>query len=300
MRKILPRFLVLILILAFMVSCSSQGNENSQGKIIKDTLGREINITSPPEKIVSLSPALTEILFAIGLDQEIIGVSEYCNYPAAAKNKPTMGDFSTPNVELVTSKDPDMVFVAAGVQEDVIEKFESLGITVVVLDADTIEQVIDNIELAGILTGKEKEAARVAEDMRKRLEAITAKVQNLEKPKVFFEVWDDPLMSAGSQSFIHDIIVTAGGENIAGKNTERYYNYSVETLLEENPDIYLINSHSHTPSDIKKRNGYQVLQAVKNDKIFVIDDDLISRPGPRVIEGLEQLARYFHPQAFKE
>ena len=302
MRKKIVALAVVLVMFCLAAGCISQEQKAQQQEkaTIKDSLGREIIIPENPTKIVSLSPALTELLFALGLDQQIIGVSEYCDYPEQAKSKEKMGGFENPNIELVASKEPDLVFVSAGVQEDIIQKLGEFGITVVALDADTIEQVITNIRLAGILTGKEKEAEQLTDHMKAKMKEIAEKVQGLAKPKVFFEVWDDPLMSAGTSSFIHNVIEAAGGINIAADSNERYYTFSVERLLEENPDIYIINSHSHTPQDIMRRNGYQALKAVQNNKVYVIDDNLISRPGPRVIEGLEQIAKMLHPEAFND
>jgi len=133
-----------------------------------------------------------------------------------------MGSFKTPNVELILSKQPDMVFMSAGVQEDVMRKLEEMNVKVVVLDADTIEQVIADIELAGLITGTDDKALEIASDMKARMKAITGKVKDLPKPKVFVEIWDDPLMSAGSASFVNNIIELAGGINVAADNSERY------------------------------------------------------------------------------
>jgi len=293
--------ILLVIILCFTVACSSQAPSQNkpQGKTITDSLNREINIGNPPQRIISLAPAVTEILFALGLDQQIVGVSNYCDYPEQTKNKEKMGGYDSPNVEAIASKKPDMVFISTGVQEGIVQQLEKFGITIVALDADTLEQVMKNIELAGLLTGKEKEAQQITADMKNKAAEISAKVEGLAKPKVFFEVWDDPLMSAGSQSFIHNMLETAGGINIAAVKSERYYTYSVEQLLKENPEVYIINNHSHTPEDIKNRTGYQALSAVQKDRVYAIDDNLISRPGPRVILGLEQIARAIHPEAFE-
>lgn len=301
MRKSLTFILILTIILTAPAGCSSpQPQQAQQGKTVKDSLGREIILEGPPKRIVSLSPALTEILFALGLDEEIVGVSTYCDYPQEAKTKEKMGGFEDPNIEIIAAKQPDMVFISAGVQEEVIDKLEKLDLKVVVLDADTISEVIDNIAMAGIFTGKESMAQELTAQMKARLAAVTGKVRGLPRPRVFFEVWDEPLMSAGSASFIHNIIETAGGINAAAENSKRYYTFSVEKLLEADPDFYFINAHSHNPQDIKDRKGYNVLRAVLNNNVFTIDDNLIGRAGPRVIEGLEQMAAILHPEAFNK
>lgn len=293
---ILP--LVLTLALGLATGCSTQNEQALKGKTFTDTMGRQITLDAYPQKIISLAPAITEILFAIGLDQEIIGVTDYCDYPEQALTKEKMGGFKNPNLETIVAAEPDMVFIAAGVQEDVIKKLEDLKVTVVVLDADTIDQVISNIELAGSLTGKEAEAKKVAADMRTRMTNITSKLKDVAKPTVFVEIWDDPLMSAGSTSFVNNLIEVAGGLNIAAGNTEKFYNYSMESLLQADPDYYIINTHAHTPADIQNRTGYEVLSAVKNNKVYAVDDNLISRSGPRVIDGLEQIAKIIHPEIF--
>lgn len=300
MKKPLILLMIMALMLTSTAGCSPKKQQVQQGKTVKDSLGREITLEKPLQKIISVAPAITEILFALGLEKEIIGVSDYCDYPEQAMTKEKMGSFKNPNVEIIASKQPDMVFMSAGVQEDVMRKLEELNVKVVVLDADTIKQVINNITLAGLLTDKEAKALEITTDMKNRMTAVTSKVKDLPKPKVFFEVWDEPLMSAGSTSFIHNIIETAGGSNVAADSSKRYYTFSAEKLLEINPDVYFINTHSHTPEDIKDRNGYEALSAVQNDKVFTIEDNLISRAGPRVIEGLEQTARILHPEAFNK
>lgn len=297
MRKIII-FMIAIFILSSL-GCTSDNQEKQMGTTIIDSIGREVVIEKQPEKIISIAPAITEILFALGLDQEIIGVSDYCDYPEAAQAKEKIGGFQDPNVEVILSKEPDIVFASAGIQEELITKLEELNITVVVLESANIQQVLDNIQLAGDITGREDKAQEIVSGMKGKMDNIIQKVQDQPKTTVFFEVWDDPLMSAGSSSFIHNIIETAGCINVAGDNKEEFYTFSMEKLLEINPDVYIVNDHSHTPADIKTRNGYDALSAVKNNKVFSIQDDLISRAGPRVIQGLEEMAKIAHPEVFK-
>lgn len=298
MKKHMLLMVILILIFSLSLGCADSTSETKTGTTVIDSIGREVVIEKTPEKIISISPAITEILFAIGLDQEIIGVSDYCDYPEAALAKDKIGGFKDPNVEVILSMDPDLVFASAGVQEELITTMEELNLPVVVLESATIEQVLSNIALAGEITGKNETAKEIVDDMRQKMDEIINKVKDQPKPKVFFEVWDDPLMSAGSTSFIHNLIETAGGTNVAGITEDEFFTFSMEKLLENDPDIYIINAHSHTPEDIKTRTGYEVLSAVKNDQVFTVDDSLISRAGPRVIQGLEQLAKIIHPEIF--
>ncbi|NMA14883.1 MAG: ABC transporter substrate-binding protein, partial [Clostridia bacterium] len=195
-------------------------------------------------------------------------------------------------------KEPDIVFTAAGLQEEITDKLEEVGIEVVCLDAETIEQVMDNIVLAGTITGTDKKAKEIVLDMQERLDFVQAKVAGQPVPNVFFEVWDDPLMTAGRGSFIDSLITIAGGKNIASDLNKKYVNYSLEQLLVADPEYYLLNNHAHSPAEVKERNGYQKLQAVINNRIYAIEDDLVTLPGPRIIEGLEEIAKIIHPEVF--
>ncbi len=266
---------------------------------IVDSLGREVTVEAEPQKVISLSPAITEILFAIGAEDKVAGVTEYCDYPPEALEKTKMGSFESPNLELIIETDPDLIFVAAGIQVEFVKQFDELGYKVIVLDAERLDQVTGNIELAGKVTGCLEQAREVVNDMENRIAAVKDKVSSAKcRPAVFFEVWDNPLMTAGPGTFIDDMITTAGGENIAGDLTERYAEFSREVLMVRDPDIYIINSHAHTPEEVKKRPGYSGLKAVQNNRVYSIEDDLVTLPGPRIVEGLEQVARAIHPELY--
>lgn len=300
MKKLAIVTMLLLFILSITSGCAVPVEETpvDTGIAVTDSLGREVVFETIPEKIISISPGTTEILFALGLDDKIIAVSDYCDYPEAALAKPKIGGFQDPNLEVILSMEPDVVFSAGGIQEELITKMDELGINVVVLDADNIEQILENITIAGQVTGKDQKAQELVADLSNRMNSVIEKVKEEPKPTVFFEVWDDPLMTAGSTSFINNVIETAGGTSIGAVNAEEFYNFSMEQLLEADPDIYIVNTHSHEPQDIKVRNGYDVLSAVKNDKVFAIDDNTISRPGPRIIDGLEAMAKILHPDLF--
>lgn len=267
---------------------------------ITDSLDREVVLESQPSKIISLSPAITEILFAIGSGDQIIGVTDYCDYPREALEKPRVGGFENPNLELIISSEPDVIFTAAGIQKDFVKQLEDLGIKVVTLDAINVNQVLDNILLAGQVTGQSEKAQEVVAGLEQRIQRINTIVEKRvkNKPNVFFEVWDDPLMTAGPDSFIDDLINMAGGKNIAGDAQKRFIDYNREVLIAKNPDIYIINNHAHTPEDIKKRPGFEGLKAVQNDQVYTIEDDLVTLPGPRLVDGLEEMARIIHPEVF--
>lgn len=307
-------FMLLALITALAASGCAKGQQSNfseskanDGKAgsaypvtVVDSLGRSVTIEAEPQKIISLSPAITEILFAIGVGDKVVGVTDYCDYPAEALKKPKVGSFKDPNMEVIINSQPEVIFVAAGIQEEFVKRFEELGIKIVTLDANNLEQVLENIKLAGRVTGVGQKSLEVVSDMEKRMNAVKEAVAQAETaPKVFFEVWDDPLMTAGPGSFIDDLIVKSGGTNIAGDVTKRFAEFSREALIDRNPEIYILNSHAHTPEDVKNRAGYEGLKAIKNNKVYTIEDDLVTLPGPRIIEGLEAMSKIIHPEVIK-
>lgn len=290
--------LILLLSLLFLAGCARNQNEKIEGeRVFTDFFGQQIEIKEAPQRILSLSPAVTEILFALGLDQEIVGTTDYCNYPEAALSKPKVGGFTNPNMEIIVQAEPDLILLASGVQTEYIEAFKKYGLTTFALDAQTIDQVIENILLVGDITLRQDEAKIITDDMLSRINFVKEKTQGLEKPLVFFEVWDDPLLSAGPETFIADILEIASAENFAADAKTDYPQISLELLLERDPDYYMAIDHKNNlPAG--ERPGFKNLQAMKKGNYFRIEDDLVTKPGPRIILGLEEIAKNIHPDAF--
>ncbi len=304
--KVTYKGLAILIAFALLLSgCSGSTTEvttSSESKMFKDVLGREVEILEPPQRIISLTPAVTEILFELELGDRIMGVTEYCNFPEEALSKQKMGDFSNPNIELVIAAEPDIVFVAAGVQMELIERLEQLGISVFCLDAESVDHVIKNIRLTGDIMGVSEKAQKVANDMQEKVDYIVETVKDQDRPIVFFEVWDEPLMSAGSGTFIDNIITLAGGINLAGDADTQFPQLSMEILFEKDPAVYIavyMANNSRKAGDIMSRPGYQTLTAVQTGRVHTIEDDLVTLPGPRVILGLEEMAKIIHPELFK-
>lgn len=303
MKNIYQVALVVMVCLILLVGCGgnndiSDTNVGEDSRVFTDALGRNVEIKETPERVVSLAPAVTEILFELGLDEKIVGVSEFCNYPAIALEKPKMGDFLNPNIELIVAAEPHIVFVAAGLQEELIERLEQLGITVFCLDAENVDQVIKNVQMTGEIMGVSEVAQTLADEMQSRVDAIVFKVEGQERPIVFFEVWYEPLMTAGPNSFIDNLIELAGGQNLAADADSRFLQLSMEILFERDPDIYIATDFQSI-NDIKTRPRYENLTAVQTGRVYTIDDDIINRPGPRVVQGLEEVARIIHPELFQ-
>jgi iron complex transport system substrate-binding protein len=291
--------ILLICITLILAGCTVKEANITEGeRTFEDSLGNNVTIEKTPEKVISLSPAITEMLYALELENKIAGTTDYCDYPEAAKHTPKMGGFNTPNLELIVEAEPDLVFISSGVQAELSENFKKLGIKTFALDATTINEVISNIELIGVIMNAEEKAQEITDDMIVRKEFIKEKAENLEKPLVFFEIWNEPLLSAGPNTFIADILNISGGINFAQDSNTDYPQVSLELLIERDPDFYIAIDHKKN-TDISERPGFDELKAIKNNQYHRIPDDYVTLPGPRIIEGLEKVASIIHPEIFE-
>jgi len=268
---------------------------------VEDAFGYKTTIEEQPERIISLAPNFTEILFALELDDKVVGVDSYSDYPEAAKEKEVVGDVMTINVEKIIELDPDLVFYYGPGNEETNKELRNAGINLLCYEPESIDEVIKLIENMGTITGSSETAKNVTENMRNKRDSIIEKVSGSEKVKVFYEVWHEPLMAAGPGSFLDEFINLAGGENIAGDAEGAYPEFDLEQLIERNPDVYLTSQDmpDKTVESIKARSGYDAINAVKNDRIYILEPNIISRPGPRIVEGLELVAKSIHPELFK-
>jgi len=275
---------------------------------VTDQAGRVVRIEKMPEKIISLAPSNTEIVFALGLEGELVGVTEYCDYPEAAKDKLKIGGFSTVDIEKVVEIQPDLILAVNIHKKEVIPELERLGLTVVCLDPTTLEKVLEAITLIGQCTDAEDEASRLVAEMRNRIEAITSKTANLteaQKPRVFVIMWHDPLNSTGP-GLRHDIIVKAGGINIVGELlSEAYPTVTLEWVIDTNPEVIIAGVGMGTGEDLTfqfalNEERLAGVDARIHNRVYQIDLDLFGRPGPRIVQGLEQVAKMIHPAIFGE
>ena len=283
-----------------LVAPSTVPSATSGGDIsVIDGTGATVTMTEPAERIVSLAPANTEIAFAVGAGDKVVAGTSYDDYPEEAKSLPKIGDFSNPSVEKIASFNPDLVLAAGGIQEGLRKKLEDLGMTVYVVDPKSYADVETDIENVGMLAGTSTEAQQVANTMIQAAADVSQKVGELEQRTTFLEIYPKPLMTAGSNTFINDMITIAGGKNIGAEAGDGFPQFSTEVLAKDDPQVYIADSGSMSkPGDIKKRPGFADLTAVKDGHVYVIDDSLVARPGPRLAEGLQKLAEMIHPEAY--
>jgi len=269
---------------------------------ITDQYDRTVTIKCYPQRIVSLSPAHTEILFALGLGDRIVGVSEYSNYPPEATTKPSVGSYNEPNIEEIIAKEPDLV-LATEEHLTVISQLESHGVTVVALNPKTVNEVLATIILIGEITGQDEEAASLVADMQQRIDAITEKTGNLtaeQKPRVFYIIWHDPIWTVGSGTFHDELIQMAGGVNIA-HDLEGYADISLENVIIANPQVIIAGVGMGTGEDlplqfVQTEDRLKDIDARLNDRIYSVDMDIVSRPGPRIVDALEVFLATIHPE----
>lgn len=269
-----------------------------------DEVGRPVVFSFPPKRIVSLAPNITEILFGLGLDEEIVGVSIHCNFPQKARSRPKVGSYINIDFERIISLHPDLIIgTGAGNTREMVDRLEKLGFPTFVIFPKNFQDILKSIEHMGEIVDRKKEALMIIDGMKKRSQKVVHLIQGLPRPKVFIQIGDAPIVTVGKGSFADDLIRLAGGENIAGNETERYPRLGMEEILKRSPEIIIISS-MNPKGDYQRMiqhwRNWKSLPAVKNDRIHLIDSDLIDRPSPRIIEGLEELARKFHPDQFKE
>ncbi|MGV8083393.1 MAG: ABC transporter substrate-binding protein [Coriobacteriia bacterium] len=313
LNRAIALMVALVLSMAMLTACSTttaeddsqNGNRGNIGATtafpvtITDDASRTVTIKAEPERIVSLAPANTEILFALGLGDKVVGVTTYDDYPAEVADIEKVGDFMSPNLEAIAAENPDLVLATTGVQEDTIKQLEKLGAIVIAIDPQNLEGVYSAIERVGKVTGTSEKAAEVVEGMKDDVAEIQAAVKSSPKVTTFIEIAQNPLYTAGKDTFMDELITLAGGTNVVAESG--WVAYSSEQLVAANPDVYFATKGSMSdPASIAQRPGYADLSAVKNGRVIILDDNLVSRPGPRVVQGLKQIAEGLHPEAFKK
>lgn len=271
-------------------------------RTVVDDLGRTVAVAPRPARIVSLAPNLTEVLFAVGAGDRLVADTSYCNYPPEAKQKPHLGDTQRPDLERLIAFEPDLVLVSTASQlESLSDRLDALGIPTYVSNPRTVEDVFTSVERIGQLVGNDRQGAEVAASLRARAEAVQKAVAGRPAPKVFIIVGDEPLITTGQGTFVDDLIRRAGGASISGDERTEWPQYSAETVIARAPDVIVVPTSSHGISG--EGGGVPAVlhetPAVRNDRIARIDGDLLMRPGPRLVDGLEALARALHPEAFR-
>ncbi|MCK4476703.1 MAG: ABC transporter substrate-binding protein [Methanophagales archaeon] len=273
--------------------------------MIVDDLGYSITMTEEPERIISLAPSNTEILFALGSGDKVVGVTEYCNYPEETKGKNKVGDYSTPNIERVIKLEPDLVLAAHGNLIGTVEALKRLNLTVVGIKSGNLDEILYDIRLVGEITGQSDNASVLVADMAQRIEATEGRIKELnfeEKPTVLHIIWHDPIWVAGKGTFEDELIRKSGGVN--GASVRGYKAISLEKVIKMNPDVIITPSGTgmgfaktnFTYEYIISEPRLKSVNAVSDNRVYVIDADIVCRAGPRIVDALEEMAEMIHPE----
>jgi iron complex transport system substrate-binding protein len=304
-RNGMRKFFALAMLIAFFVSllaCAPAPTPAPAAQTLTDDAGRVVALKSAPQRIISLAPSNTEVLYALGLGARVVGVTEYCNYPPEAKEKPKVGGFAKIDLEKVVGLNPDLVLATNIHAKTVVPELEKRGIPVVVVEPKNVADVFAKITFVGKLTGATDAAAKLTAQMKTRMDAVTAQVaQAKTKPRVFYEI-DKSLYTPGPGSYIDDLLTQAGGVNIAADAKNSYAQLSPEVIIAQDPEVILLGDmlFGETPASVSARPGWTTISAVKNGRVVpVLNEDVIARPGPRVVEGLELIARALYPELWK-
>jgi len=271
---------------------------------VVDQVGRTVTVPVNPVRIIALAPSITEILYDLGAGKRLRGVTQYSNYPAAAAALPRIGSYVRLDLEKIIALEPDLCLaIKDGNPRYIIEKIVALGIPVYVIDPRSIAGTMDTITRIASLLDAEEAGAKLVADMQARIRRIQTLVGRTDyRPRVFFQIDAEPLVSAGDNTFIHELIELAGGINTAS-GKDPYPRYSWEDILVLQPDVVLISSMAGgmRPGElIRAWKQWGQLHAVVDGKIFVVDADLFDRPTPRLVDGLEVIAGIIHPELFSD
>lgn len=293
-------FLLLVLMLLSFAAIALFGNIESEN------IGSEI-LPEQVQRIVSMAPNLTEILFALGLDEKIVGVTEYSNHPSAAKTKPRIGTFWQPNIEAIIAANPDLVVTIGFPQQRTIaDRLKRIGCNCLTVDIENVPEFFEAVEKIATVTGTESQAKELISGIRSKLEKLAEMTQSEKKVKVLWVVQREPLMVAGRKTFINEMIELAGGENAIGPTLQQYPSIGAEKVITCNADVIIeplmwqADLQQQQVQAIQYWSKLKNVPAIENGRIYIIDGDAVSRLGPRLYEGTETIAKCLNPELFEK
>jgi iron complex transport system substrate-binding protein len=309
-------FLVSVLALGFLTGCPAEPDNGNNGgttlpleypMTVTDYAGRQVTLQAEPQKIISLAPSNTEIIYALGLEDRLLGVTTFCDYPAEALDKPKIGGFNTVDIERVVDIQPDLILATNIHVAEVVPQLEQLGLTVFVVDPRGVEEITEAIEVVGRLTSTLDEAYQLIIEMENRIAAVTDITNNMtaeQKPRVFYIIWHEPLLTVGSDTNIKELIELAGGVSVPGGLGEGYPSVSLEALIIANPQVIIAGSGMGAGVNLPyefalNEERLAGVDALLNGQVYEINTDIVGRAGPRIVDGLEAMARLVHPELFE-
>jgi iron complex transport system substrate-binding protein len=297
------RVLALALLLAAGVSASPAG-----AVTVRDMLGRDVTLPAPPTRIVSLVPSVTEIIFALGAEDRLIGRTDYCEFPAAAKSKPSVGGMVNPSLEVLVALKPDLVIATdEGNREETFQQLTRLRIPIYLVHATRLATLLDMIGRIGELTGRQAAVGPLSETLTRRVDGVRRAVAPFPRPRVLYVIWPEPLIVPGRESLLTELIEVAGGDSVTGGESQSYVRFSIEAAVARAPQVIVLADHASAngggssagrPAPEKWR-AFTSVPAIRAGRLHSVDLSILHRYGPTVVDGLEALARLIHPEAFR-
>lgn len=265
-----------------------------------DETGRTVMVPERPRRIISIAPSVTEILYALGLDQRVVGRSDYCDFPPEVRQKPSVGGLIDPNIEVIVSLHPDLVIGTPEINKiAVADELARFGIPLYGVHTTSLKDVFRALEDVGTLAGNQAQADVLVHSLRERRDAVVKQVAGLPRPRVLYLVWYNPISVPGRGAYITDLISLAGGDSISGDLKQDWAQLSLEEIVQRDPEIILLprnNGNSPAIDQLRSWPGWSRTTAVRTNRVFEVEDNA-SRPGPRLLDALEQFAEFFHPAA---
>ena len=268
----------------------------------RDMLGREVTLASPPRRIVSLVPSVTEILFALNAESLLVGVTDFCDFPPEARLRPKVGGMVAPSLEAIVALRPDLVIATnEGTREDTFTQLSRVGVPVYLVAAHHVADATTLMRRLGVLTGRDDAAGSLVARLEQRIEAVKKAVQPHGRPRVLYVLWPEPLIVPGREAIVTELIQLAGGRSLTADDTDAWPRYSLEAAVAKSPEVILLANHGAGTGaiSVEKWQRLASMPAVKAGRLLSVNGDLMHRYGPRFVDGLEQLARAIHPEAFR-
>ena len=269
---------------------------------VRDMQGREVTLAGPPRRIVSLVPSVTEVIYALGGEARLVGRTDFCDYPPAARGKQSVGGMVNPSLETIVALRPDLVIVtSAGTREETFRQIIRLGIPVYQVAADRIDEVKDVVRRLGALTGREAAVPPLLDRIDRRVATVREAVRPFRRPRVLYVLWPEPLIVPGRSSLVTELIEIAGGDSITAGDAEAYPRYSLEAAVAKSPEVIVLANHGSTggPIQLDRWQRLTSLPAIRTGRVHSVEGNLMHRYGLRMLDGLDRLARVLHPEAFR-
>jgi len=295
-----PHFTIKVFVQVFLIIFISSAPLLSHAAVFCDSLGRNVAVPFVPKRIVSLAPNITEMIYFLGLGERLVGVTQFSYFPKEAQKKPKVGVYTGVNIEKVVTLSPDLVIATAdGNKREDVEMLEETGIPVYVVNPRKVHQVLDTIERLGTICGVTDRAQHLVNCLRERVTKVMKAVRNRERPLILLVINVKPLISVNQSTIHHDIIQLAGGKNMTEDHSITYPILSMEEVIKKGPDVIIISSMEREGGFEKARKEWfrwPTLPAVRMGRVYLIDSDLIDRSAPRIVIGLEEMAKLIHPE----